>query len=146
MFEIGPFTVIGEREAMPQGLAIRLLPHEHHAAFPWWSPTTQAVLVALGAEDIVGKRVLDFGCGASAILGLAASALGGRVSYAEHMPELWAIAVTNIAANGLDPTQDDGGRHEFILANLGDAYAVGQLAQRAPHGLGTDAEGQVIRW
>jgi predicted nicotinamide N-methyase len=142
--QIGSFTVVGEHE---EGPGIRLLPHTHGDAYPWWSESTRNVLDALRPEDVAGKRVLDFGCGASAILGLAAASLGAAlVAYAESHPALWAIAQRQIEANGWPVVADDGGTADFILANLGDAVAVGELSRRSLHGLGTDKEGQVIRW
>lgn len=143
MFQIGQFTILGEHEG---GEGIRLLPHTHGNAYPWWSESTRNVLAALTAADVAGKRVLDFGCGASAILGLCAASLGASVSYAERDTELWGIAREQIIANGLTPVEDDGGRYDFILANIGDAVAVGEVSTRSDHGIGTDNDGSVIRW
>ena len=51
-----------------------------------------------------------------------------------------------IRANGYVPRVDDGFSYDFILANVGDAALVGEISNRSEHGIGTDKEGQVIRW
>jgi len=141
---IGQFTIIGEHE---EGEGIRLLPHTHGNAYPWWSESTRNVLESLTVEDVKGKRVLDFGCGASAILGLAAASLSAKsVDYAERDVELWAIAKTIVRRNAHSPSPDTGKRYDFILANLGDAEQVGKVSVRSEHGIGTDKDGAVIRW
>ena len=141
---IGAFTILGEHE---QGEGIHLLPHTHGNAYPWWSESTRNVLEALTAADVAGKRVLDFGCGASAILGLCAASLGAKsVDYAEQDAELWAIAKNIVRRNSHAPSPDTGKRYDFILANLGDAEQVGKVSVRSEHGIGTDRDGAVIRW
>ena len=142
-YRIGQFTVLGEHE---DGDGVRLLPHTHGNAYPWWSESTRNVLEALTEADVKGKRVLDYGAGASAILGLCAASLGAHVDYAETDGELMAIAERQIKANGHAANRDTGKRYDFVLANLGDAEAVGKVSKRAPHGLGTDKDGAVIRW
>lgn len=144
MFQLGRFTVFGEHE---EGEGIRLLPHTHGNAYPWWSESTRNVLEALTEADVAGKRVLDLGCGASAILALAMAQLGAAsVAIAERDPELMAIAQSQLAANRLPVLVDDGGVYDFIVANLGDALAVGEISTRSQHGIGTDRDGGIIRW
>lgn len=148
MYRAGAIAVIGGAETPPNGAWLRLIPYAHPLAYPWWSPTTRAVLEALTRGDVEGRTVLDYGCGASAILGLAAYAFGAScVHFAECKPDLLAIAEQQIKANGQKPRLDDETLYyDFALANLGDAFAIGILSKRTAHGLGTDKEGRVIRW
>ncbi len=145
MYQIGErFAVIGEGETEPEGLVpIRLLPHFHHSAYPWWSESTAAVLAAL-PDDLSGKTVLDFGCGASCILGLAAHALGADVTALDHHPEIAEIARRQ--ADGRFPVLmlDNGHDYDVILANIGDAHTVGTLASRAGLLIGTSKDGDLV--
>lgn len=62
--EIGKFAVLADGEECPDGfLAIRMSPHSHYAAYPWWSEPTRAVLEAMPEAISPGMDVLDFGCG-----------------------------------------------------------------------------------
>jgi len=143
VYEIGRFAIYGEHEIEPTGkVGIRLMPHSHHAAYPWWSLSTQSVLARLERLDLTGKSVLDFGCGASCILGLAAARLGGVVTAVEIHPELADIAQRQAEANPtLDVTvraDDPGGMFDVILANVGDAELLDGLVDRArEHFIGT---------
>jgi len=155
LYELGPIVVIGEDEPdVPNG--VRLLPIQHHAAYPWWSAPTSAILEVM---DVAGKTVIDFGCGASAILAIAAARLGAsRVVAVEIQPELAEIARLNIAANRLDipvlPAIEGEadymvanlGEADYMVANLGDATLVGQASVYAGHGIGTDKAGELVRW
>ena len=144
-YTIGPIVVIGAAEPdVPNG--VRLLPIQHHAAYHWWSAPTKAVIEAM---DVTGKSVIDFGCGASAILAIAAARLGASsVVAVEIHPELAEIARQNIAGNGLDipVLADIEGSAEYMVANLGDAQAVGAASVYAEHGIGTDRDGELVRW
>lgn len=151
MYEIGAFAVIGAHETEPDGfMPIRLLPHVHPNAHPWWSESTQAVLGAMVADgvDLAGKRVLDFGCGASAILAIAAARLGADVTAVEIHPELAALARQQIAANGLrlEVLAATDEAFDFALVNVGDAGLVGRISNQATHGVGTDAGGGLVTW
>jgi ribosomal protein L11 methylase PrmA len=144
MLDFCGFKIRGEHE---KGDGILLLANElTYSAHPWWHISTRRCLEALTEADVKGKRVLDFGCGAAPILGLAASSLGAReVAYAEKIPALWEHAKKTIEANDLPPLEDDGGTYDFILANIGDAYLLGQISKRSTHGIGTEGY-EVMRW
>ena len=106
------------------------------------------VIEAMVEADLGGKRVLDFGCGASAILSLVASELGADVVACEIHPAYAAEAKRQIAANELDipVVATASGSFDFAVANVGDAHLVGEVSKLATHGVGTDSEGELIRW
>ncbi len=146
MYEIGRFAVIGEHEPEPVGfLPIRLRPLNHHAAYPWWSETTQAMLRELPDLVTPGMRVLDFGCGATAILSLAVIALGAMPYPVEIHPEIAALAGEQLGEPPV-PASPTLSAYDFALANVGDAALVGEVSRLAPHGLGTDKDGELVRW
>ena len=145
MYEIGRFAVIGQDEPEPDDLiSIRLLPHFHPSAYAWWNESTAAVLDAL-PYDLTGKTVLDFGCGASCILGLAAHALGGDVTALDRHPEIAEVARQQTGDRFPVLIEDDGRDYDVILANIGDAHTVGTLANRAGLLIGTSKEGDLLR-
>ena len=78
-YAISNFTVYGEHEDDPGGLSIKIVPYAHHAAYPWWSEPTRDVIAAMDELPIKGATVLDFGCGASAILALVARKMGATL-------------------------------------------------------------------
>lgn len=143
MYEIGRVVVLAEGEEAPTGtLGIHITPYAHHAAYPWWSESTRLVLGRLQRLDLAGKTVLDFGCGASCILGLAAARMGATVTAIDYQPELAEIAARQAAANpDLAVTvqvDDPGGVFDVILANVGDADLLDALVDRArEHFIGT---------
>lgn len=146
MLTIGGFPIVGLDE---EEEGIRLVPHTHGDAYPWWSDTTKRVLEVLLPDDVMGKTVVDFGCGASAILGLAANWQdAASVTFVENHAELAQIAQQQLEANGISgkvlaETHDS---YDFMLANLGNALDVGEASKLAAHGIGTDEQGEVIRW
>lgn len=150
MYEIGRFTVVGEGESAPAGSpSIRLIPYAHYAAYPWWSTTTQAVLEALPELVHAGARVLDFGCGASAIVSIAIAELDATPYPVEVHPELASIAQRQLAANGLTMAvlaEPLAVPYDVAVANVGDAELVGRVSKLAAHGIGTDRDGNLIRW
>lgn len=150
MYKIGRFTVIGEDEPAPAGsLPIRLLPLVHYAAYPWWSQTTADVLEAMGHLDLSGKAVLDFGCGASAILSIAVAALGGTPYPVEIHPDLAVLARQQLDANDVSApvmTEPPAVPFDFAVVNVGDAVLVGIVSKLAPHGIGTAQDGALIQW
>lgn len=149
MYQLGPVAVYGEHEEDPGGLSVRIAPYVSPGSYPWWSESTQAMLVAMTDLPITGARVLDFGCGASAILAIAAARMGAKeVIACEIHPEYAAIARRQIEANGLDipvvaKTKD---RFDIAVANIGDAVLAGQVSKMAKHGIATDKEGNIISW
>jgi ribosomal protein L11 methyltransferase len=114
----------------PQALNLRLDPG---VAFGTGThPTTRMCLAWLAAHPIVGRRVLDYGCG-SGILAVAAALLGARqVVGTDIDPQALEAARANSAANGIDAavaqyTATDGlpdalvsaqGRFDIVLANI----------------------------
>lgn len=146
MYEIGRFAVIGEHEPEPIGfLPIRILPHSHYMAFPWWDDTTKAVLEVMAEDVKPGMRVLDFGCGASAILSLAAKALGATPYPVEIHPEIAMLASAQVQGV-MVLTHPGESEYDYVVANVGDAVLVGEVSNLAPHGVGTDAAGELVRW
>lgn len=146
MYRIGRFAVVSKDEKVsPKMLPIVMVPHYHQAAFPWWDQSTANVLGTL-PDDLTGKRVLDYGCGASAILAIAAARLGASdVRAVEIHPELAALARANIEANGLPIVleDDDGSSYDLILANIGDEDAVKALRSRGTV-IGTNRDGDLV--
>jgi len=140
-------AVYGEHEDAPDS-GVVLVPHSV-GAYPWWSEPTRDVLEA--TPDLAGLDVLDFGCGASAILSLAAIKVFGAatVTSVEYVPEFAEVALRQLEANGINPdvrASVDDGRWDFAFANLGDAALVGEVSRYATHGIGSDRDGGVIRW
>lgn len=148
MFRIGLVAVYGEHEADPGGLSVLILPHAIPGAYPWWSESTASVIESLRPEDVAGKKVLDFGCGASAILALVMAKMGATVTACEIHPIYAAEAERQIAANDFSiPVKAKvTGKFDFAVANVGDAVLVGQVSRLAKHGIGTDQQGELIRW
>ncbi len=129
-------------------------------------PTTAMCLRWLDAQDLAGKRVLDFGCG-SGILAIAAALLGARtvvgidndpqailatgenaarngVAVAALLPRQFGIA-TATAATTAGPTSaghphTDPSTFDAVVANI----LAGPLAQLAPQIAGCVAPGGVI--
>lgn len=146
---LGRFTVCGIEEPESGEYPIRLLPHVHGNAFPFWSESTSNILDALTVEDVKGKRVLDFGAGASGILGIAAWKLGAKhIDFVERDRELAPILTAQAAANKLTSRImfSTTEHYDFALVNLGNAVEVGKVSQLAEHGIGTDEQGEVLRW
>lgn len=151
---LGPVTVIGEDEETPsEGVVIRFLPFPASAHFfPWWDVTTVACLEELAARDLTGLHVVDFGCGATAILAMAALYFGAaKVTAVEKMPDLVEEARRQIEANGLSGDIEvilakEAPPCDLMVANLGDAVLVGQHSPSSPHGFGTDSEGGLVAW
>ncbi len=149
MYQIGNLTVYGEHEEDPGGLSVKIVPYAHHAAYAWWSESTRDVLAAMDDLLIKGATVLDFGCGASAILALAAKAMGAkRVVACEISPEMAGIAMLQINANDTKikvvPLDDE--KYDVILANVGDEELVAELMKRSTHGIGTRQDGTLLKW
>ncbi len=152
MYQIGRFAVIGEHEAEPDGLIpIRILPHLHFRAYAWWSESTAQMLERL--DEVEGKTVCDFGCGASAILAIAAARLGAAVTAVEQNAELAELARANLDANGFQAVplmvgdfSDAEAHFDLLIANVGDAHLVGQVSKQSEHGWGTEQDGVVISW
>ena len=87
-------------------------------------PTTYMMLSYVAELDMVGKRVLDMGCG-TAVLGILAKMRGA--SYVEGIDvDEWAYrkALDNTAANGVEMTLKLGdansidGTFDLIIANI----------------------------
>lgn len=140
-------AVYGQHEDAPSN-GVVLVPHEV-AAYPWWSESTRRVIDSM--PDLAGKDVLDFGCGASAILGLVAVKVKGAATLTsvEEVAQYASIAEQQIAANGLNPDVRpaiESGRWDFALANVGDAALVGYVSTFADHGIGSDKDGSLIEW
>jgi ribosomal protein L11 methyltransferase len=150
-YAIGDFIIYGEHEEDPGGLSIKIIPHSHHAAYGWWNESTRKVLEAMVDLPIKGATVLDFGCGASAILALAAHKLGAkRVVACEVHPEIATIAKRQIQANSARikvwPEDDGETEYDVIIANIGDAELAGRLSRRSKRGIGTSQEGDLLSW
>ncbi len=148
-YAIGNLTVYGAHEDDPGGLSVRLTPHSHHAAYGWFSESTRAVLKAMEDLSIEGAKVLDLGCGASAILAIAAAKMGAAsVVACEINPEMAAIAGRQIEANGLmiPVVASEKGKYDVIVANIGDAVLVGELSKRSKRGVGTAQDGELLPW
>jgi ribosomal protein L11 methyltransferase len=65
-------------------------------------PTTALCLEWLDGDDLVGKAVLDYGCG-SGILAIAARKLGAaRVIAVDHDPQAIEATLSNAAANAVN--------------------------------------------
>ncbi len=150
---IGIFTVKGVHEIEePKGpLDILMIPHQHYLAYPWWSDSTKNILEEISKVDLRGKIVIDFGCGSSAILGIAAKKAGAEtVLFVEIHPELAKIAEKNIVTNGLvpivSPSLAEENKADFMVANIGDENLVNSLKKYATHGIGTKVTGELIRW
>ncbi len=148
MYKIGKFIVYGEHEDVPKGLSIKILPYSHNAAYGWWNESTRDVLIAMFDLPIKGATVLDLGCGASAILAIAAKKMGAsEVVACELNPELLKIAQKQIDANGGDIEliqYDDDRKYDIILANVGDAELVEKLSKRTKKSLGTNVDGDLL--
>lgn len=150
MYEIGQFAVIGEHErAIADRLCIRLMPITHMQGFPWWDRSTQDVMLRMPDLIAPGMRVLDFGCGSSAILAVAAHQLGAEVDAVEVHDELRQIAQLHLDTNDVPTTvtaEIVGDRYDVVLANVGDALLVGVVSRYGDHGVGTAADSEVIIW
>lgn len=123
-----PAVVHADTGAAPGG-PLPVLRLEPGLAFGSGShPTTRLCLEWLGAADLAGKRVLDFGCG-SGILALAACLLGAREVLAiDHDPQALVATRDNADYNGIAPGQlrvgapevlwSDTGRFDVVVANV----------------------------
>lgn len=144
MYELGRFTILGQSE---KGVGIRLLPCEHLDAYPFWNESTRTVLDAFSDADVANKRVLDFGCGPWAILGLCAKFAGAKeVRYAEKNAELWRYAKKTIESNHQTPLRDNGSQYDFVFANVGDDSVLAEAQARGSHGIGTNSKGEIVQW
>lgn len=65
-----------------------------------WSGAEAVARGLLGGPSLVGRSVLDLGCGLG-LAGLAAALHGGRVWFADRCPEALSFAAASAAANGL---------------------------------------------
>lgn len=151
-YDLGPVTVIGEGEAEAPGRWVRLLPARwdlHY--YPWWKSTTVECIENI--PDCTGKTVIDFGCGATAIIALAAARMGAsRVIAIDRQASLIEEAKRQVEANDLsavvecivatEPTE----QVDYMIANVGDAVLVGEVSRWAAHGHGTDHDGNILRW
>lgn len=149
MYQLGPVAVYGEQETDPGGLSVRLLPYEGLGAYPWWSAETQKMIGAMQDLPIKGADVLDFGCGAFAILALTAAKMGAKsVVACEIHPEHAMEATRQIAANELPiaVVSQAEGKFDIALANVGDAVLIGQVSRLAKHGIGIDKDGEIVSW
>jgi ribosomal protein L11 methyltransferase len=103
-------------------------------------PTTALCLRWLDAADLVGRRVLDFGCG-SGLLAIAALKLGAASAVAvDHDPQALQATSDNAADNGLagqvttlSPEQLEGeadrtSAFDIVVANI----LAGPLIELAP--------------
>jgi ribosomal protein L11 methylase PrmA len=142
-YAIGDFIIYGEHEEDPGGLSIKIIP-----AYGWWNESTRKVLEAMVDLPIKGATVLDFGCGASAILALAAKRLGAKkVVACEHDKKQAKVAREQLKGMRVSVIEeDDGEKYDIILANVGDAEFVGRLSKRSKHGVGTSKDGDLLSW
>lgn len=147
MYKLSGFVVYGDHEEDPGGLSIKLFPIAI-SSYPWWSKATKAVLREMHKLPIEGATVLDLGCGASAILALAAEKLGAYAIVAcEH--NLAQIDTARIQLRGKNIQlieKDDGKEYDIIIANIGEASIIDQLEKRSKHGICTSKEGEILRW
>jgi predicted nicotinamide N-methyase len=70
----------------------------------WWGITTAAINLARYLEcqgDLMGKRVIDLGCGLGKA-GIAAGLLGARVVFTDYKAQALKFAKQNCRLNGLD--------------------------------------------
>lgn len=87
--------------------------------------TTRMCLEWLDGADLVGARVVDYGCG-SGILAIAAARLGARsVAAVDHDPQALTATRHNAAANGVSavvevgpPTALPDASVDILLANI----------------------------
>lgn len=148
MYKMGGFTIYGDHEDDPGGLSIKLFPYTI-MSYPWWSESTQKVLTEMHKLPIKGATVLDLGCGASAILTLAAYALGADKVVACENNSIQA----NVAAKQIEGKEnisllyeDTDEKYDIIISNLGEADIIEKLKKRAKHGICTSMEGEILRW
>ena len=98
-------------------------------------PTTALCLGWLDAQDVAGKRVVDYGCG-SGILGIAAALLGAsRVDCVDNDPQALDSTAANAARNSVSgrihcwrPEAIAVSGAEIVLANI----LAGPLVELAP--------------
>ena len=97
-------------------------------------PTTRMALAEVVARVAPGGSVLDVGCG-SGVLAVAAARLGaGRVVAVDVDPDAVAVTLANAARNGVavevscTPVAEVPGRFDLVVANLGGAAVVADLA------------------
>jgi ribosomal protein L11 methylase PrmA len=149
-------TVRGVHEPASAG-DIAIAPFASNSGYLWTNPTTIACLEALAVADVARRRVLDFGCGPAAILGLAALLVHRADScvFVENLPSIHEAARRTIVANGLAPgrtallarlAEVPGAPFAFALANVGDEALVEHVRKLAEHGVGTRRDGELIRW
>lgn len=108
-------------------------------------PTTAMCLQWLDAQDLRGKRVLDYGCG-SGILAIAAALLGAEHLAATDIdPQALTATADNAARNGVavasftvDALPEQ--RHDIVLANI----LAGPLCALAPKLLALLDEGGAL--
>jgi predicted nicotinamide N-methyase len=88
-------------------------------------------------SDVAGRTVLDLGCGPG-LTGIVAAHLGGRVTFADVMPEALALAERNAEANGvhgdlleLDLAKPAAGRRFELLLAADLVYEEGRAGDLA---------------
>jgi predicted nicotinamide N-methyase len=76
---------------------------EHEEFLPYWAevwPSAAVLADRLAARGVAGLRVLELGCGLG-VTGLAAAALGARVTLTDWAPDALALVRRNAERNGL---------------------------------------------
>lgn len=145
-YQLGPLTVLSHDEPATGAWSVRLRPEGIIGAYPWWRDATRLVIESMAPLNLVGRRVLDFGCGSSAILSLAAHMRGARVTAYDHVPEMTEGARRQVAGYEIRVVdEDDGSDYDVILANIGNEPVVRLLCARAPFVIGTAKRGDLIR-
>ena len=108
-------------------------------------PTTRLCLEGLAQADLVGRRVIDYGCG-SGILAIAAAKLGAaRVLAIDHDPQALLATRENAAYNSVAETVQTGEpafvqasfRADLVVANI----LANPLVELAPTLMGHAAGG-----
>lgn len=88
-------------------------------AFAWAGGRSLARYIVQNPDLVMGKRILDFGCG-SGIAGIAAGLSGAReVGMVDLDPNALAIAQINAALNGVQVQSaglEDAGDYDLLLA------------------------------
>jgi predicted nicotinamide N-methyase len=76
---------------------------EHDEFLPYWAtvwPSGVALARALAGRGLGGARVLELGCGGSALPSIVAALSGARVLATDHSSDAVALAERNAARNG----------------------------------------------
>jgi 2-polyprenyl-3-methyl-5-hydroxy-6-metoxy-1,4-benzoquinol methylase len=149
--EFGRFTIYGAHEVARGTMAITIVPHDHPQLFAWWHESTREVLGLL-PKSLTGKRVVDFGCGSTAILGIAMARLGAKnVTCVERNEELAELASKSLDANGvkgvIHAALAPGQHFDFMAANLGnDSMELETLMTYADRGIYVGKDGAIETW